>query len=150
MIERILSIAGKPGLYRFISQSKNMLIVENVTTGKRQPAYSHDKVLSLADISMYTTGDDTPLYAVFQSISDKTNGQPVDVKNMNETEIRKYFGEFLPDFDEDRVHTSDIRKVFQWYNILVGAGITKFKDDEIKEDEAAEAAEAADAAQTAE
>jgi hypothetical protein len=148
MIERILSIAGKPGLYRFISQSKNMLIVENVTTGKRMPAYSHDKVLSLADISIYTTGDDTPLYSVFQSISDKTEGKPVEVKNMSENEIRSYFGEFLPEYDQDRVHTSDIRKVFQWYNILASAGINKFKDEEIAEDQAAEAAEAADEAQS--
>jgi hypothetical protein len=148
MIERILSIAGKPGLYRFISQSKNMLIVENVTTGKRMPAYSHDKVLSLADISIYTTGDDTPLYSVFQSISDKTEGNPVEVKNMSENEIRSYFGEFLPEYDQDRVHTSDIRKVFQWYNILASAGINKFKDEEIAEDQAAEAAEAADEAQS--
>jgi hypothetical protein len=125
-----------------------MLIVENVTTGKRMPAYSHDKVLSLADISIYTTGDDTPLYSVFQSISDKTEGNPVEVKNMSENEIRSYFGEFLPEYDQDRVHTSDIRKVFQWYNILASAGINKFKDEEIAEDQAAEAAEAADEAQS--
>lgn len=149
MIERILSIAGKPGLYRLVNQGKNMLIVENVETGKRFPAYSRDKVISLADVSIYTTGDDMPLYDVFEKINEKTGNQPVDVKAFkSDAELREYFGEVLPDFDRDRVYTNDIRKVFAWYNILVADGVKSFKEAELNEDQAAEAAEAADEAAT--
>lgn len=145
MAERYLSISGKPGLFRLVSQGKNMLIVENVTTGKRQPAYNHDKIISLADVAMYTDGEDEPLYNVFQSISEKTGGQPVDYKSLSEAELREKFAEYLPNFDRERVYNNDIKKLFSWYNILVAKNVTNFKDDEIKEDEAAEKAEQEDA-----
>lgn len=147
MVERFLSISGKPGLYRMISQGKNMLIVENVATKKRQPAYNHDKVISLSDVAMYTTDGEVPLYDVFAEIAKKNDNQPVDVKNMSNDELREYFAQYLPDFDRDRVYTTDIRKLFQWYNTLVANGVTQFKDEEIKEAEAAEEAEKADAEQ---
>lgn len=146
-MERFLAISGKPGLYRLVSQGKNILIVENVTTKKRQPAYNHDKVISLSDVAMYTTEGEVPLYDVFAAIVEKNDGKPVDVKNMDDATIREYFAEYLPDYDRNRVYTTDIRKLFQWYNTLVLAGVTQFKEDEIKEDEAAEAAEAADESQ---
>lgn len=148
MIERFLSISGKPGLYRLVSQGKNMLIVENVATKKRQPAYTHDKVISLSDVAMYTTNGEVPLYDVFAAIAEKNDNKEVDVKNMDDAALRDFFAQYLPDFDRERVYTTDIRKLFQWYNILVANGVTKFKDDEISEDQAAEAAEAADDAQT--
>ena len=146
MIKRILSIAGRPGLYRLVNQGKNMLIVESLTTGKRTPAYSHDKVVSLGDISIYTNEGDVPLYDVFESIKEQEQGKSVDVKAMTDQEVREAFRKVLPEFDDDRVYTNDIRKVYAWYNQLIAAGVEKFKDDEIAEDEAAEAAEkAADA-----
>lgn len=148
MVERFLSIAGKPGLYRLVSQGKNMLIVENVTTKKRQPAYNHDKVISLSDVAMYTTEGEVPLYDVFAAIAEKNQNATVDVKNMNDAELREYFAQYLPDFDRERVYTTDIRKLFQWYNTLVAAGVTEFKNEEISEAEAAENAEEADEAQT--
>lgn len=148
MIKKILSIACRPGLYKLVSQGKNMLIVESLATGKRTPAYAHDKVVSLGDISIYTTESDVPLAEVFETIKEKNAGKPVDVKKMDDAEVRTYFAEILPDFDRDRVYTNDIRKVFAWYNDLIGAGVTEFKDKEIAEDEAAEAAEKADEAQT--
>lgn len=145
MIERILSIAGKPGLYRLVSQGKNMLIVENVETGKRMPAYSRDKVISLADVAIYTTGEDMPLYEVFEKVSEKNDARPVDMSKLKEdAALRDYFAEVLPEYDRDRVYTNDIRKLFSWYNILVSNGVTDFKMSEISEDEAAEAAEKAD------
>lgn len=147
MVERFLSIAGKPGLYRLVSQGKNMLIVENVATKKRQPAYNHDKVISLSDVAMYTAEGEVPLYDVFASIAEKNGNQPVDVKNMSDEELREYFAQYLPDYDRERVYTTDIRKLFQWYNTLVSNGVTEFKNEEIKEDEAAADAEAADDAQ---
>lgn len=148
MLRRILSISGKPGLFRLVNQGKNMLIVESMTTGKRGPAYAHDKVVSLGDISIYTTEGETPLADVLEKIKELNDGKALDVKALgNDAAIREYFKTILPDFDEDRVYTNDIKKIFAWYNQLIAAGVDKFKDDEIKEDEAAEAAEAADDAQ---
>lgn len=147
MIKKILSIAGRPGLFKLVSQGKNMLIVESLQTGKRTPAYAHDKVVSLGDISIYTPENDVPLTDVFESIKEKTDGKEVDYKKMDDSQVREYFAEFLPDFDRDRVYTNDIRKVFAWYNQLIASGITEFKENEIAEDKAAEAAEAADEAQ---
>ncbi len=143
MIRTILSIAGKPGLFRLVSQGRNMLIVESLATGKRTPAHARDKVMSLGDIAMYTTGDDIPLADVLELLKDKTEGQPVDIKAFsNDAEMREFFGTVLTDFDRDRVHDSDIRKLFQWYNALLAAGITEFKAKETSaEEETAESAE---------
>jgi len=127
MNERILSISGKPGLYKLVSQGKNMLIVEELATGKRRPAYMRDKVMSLADIAMYTTDEDVPLYAVYDNISKLEGGKTIDVKALDTDDaVRGYFAKVLPDFDRDRVYTSDIRKALSWYNQLVAAGITDF------------------------
>lgn len=149
MLKKILSISGKPGLFKLVSNGKNMLIVESLATGKRMPAYSHDKVVSLGDISIYTEDGDTPLTDVLETIKEKNNGEKIDIKALgNDTAVRAYFKEILPDFDEDRVYTTDIRKIFAWYNDLIAAKVTDFKDKEIAEDQAAEAAEAADEADT--
>lgn len=150
MLKKILSISGKSGLYRLVNRGKNMLIVENIATGKRMPAYSSDKVVSLGDIAIYTTQEDVPLTDVLEKIKELNNGKEVDIKALGDDEaVREYFKTVLPDFDEDRVYTTDIRKIFSWYNQLVAADITAFKDSEIAEDQAAEAAEAADNAQIA-
>lgn len=138
MVERILSISGKPGLFRLISQGKNMLIVENVATHKRQPAYNHDKVISLADVAMYTNDGEVPLYDVFATIAEKNSNGAVDVKNMSDDQVREFFGEYLPDYDRERVYTTDIRKLFQWYNTLVTNGVTEFKLEEPAADTEAE------------
>lgn len=131
MIKKILAIAGKPGLFSLVSNGKNMFIVESLVTKKRMPAYAHDKVISLADISIYTTEGDVPLAQVLQAVCDKAEGKAVDVKALGSDEaIRDYFGEVLPAFDRDRVYTTDIKKLLSWYNILVNAGWDKFVDDE--------------------
>ncbi|MDE6136888.1 MAG: DUF5606 domain-containing protein [Muribaculaceae bacterium] len=143
MNERILSISGKPGLYKLVSQGKNMLIVEELATGKRRPAYMRDKVMALADIAMYTTDEDVPLYTIYDSISKLEDGKAVDLKALDSDEaVREYFGKVLPDFDRDRVYTSDIRKALSWYNQLVAAGITEFvaAEEEEKEEETGEEA----------
>lgn len=146
MNERILSISGKPGLYKLVSQGKNMLIVEELATGKRRPAYMRDKVMSLADIAMYTTDEDVPLYTIYDSISKLEGGKAVDVKALDSDEaVREYFAKVLPDFDRERVYTSDIRKALSWYNQLVAAGITEFvaaAEEETKEGEEEKGAEA--------
>ncbi len=134
MLKTVLSISGRPGLYKLVSQGKNMLIVEAIGNGKRLPAYAHDKIISLGDIAIYTLEEDIPLAEVFDSIKEKNEGKTVDVKAMkNDKEIREYFATVLPDFDDERVYTNDIKKVFSWYNILVEAGMTDFKPAEAEE-----------------
>lgn len=133
MTERILSISGKPGLFKLVSQGKNMLIVEDIATGKRRPAYMRDKVMSLADIAMYTTSEDVPLYTIYGNIYKLEDGKTVDIKSLEDDEtLREYFAKVLPDFDRDRVYSSDIRKALTWYNQLVEAGITDFSTPDTK------------------
>lgn len=144
MLRKILSISGRPGLFRLVNQGKNMLIVESLATGKRTPAYARDKVMSLRDISIYTNdGGDTPLAKVLEAVRVANDGKAIDIKAIGgEKELREYFATIMPDYDEDRVYGSDIRKLFQWYNQLLEAGFTSFAEAE--EDAAAEAAEAAE------
>ncbi len=149
MSQKILSISGKPGLFRLVSQGNNMLIVENIATKRRMPAYASDKVISLDDVSIYTNDSDTPLFDVFEKVREANDGKQVDIKALgDDAQVRAYFKTILPEYDEDRVYTTDIRKLFQWYNQLIAADIHEFKKSEIAEDKAAEAAEAADEAAT--
>ena len=140
MIRKIVSIAGKPGLYKLVSQGRNMLIVEALSTGRRTPAYAHDKVISLADVAIYTTEEDMPLGEVLDKVKAATDGKPVDVKAYNDADLRTYFGTILPNFDQERVYTTDIRKLFSWYNVLIAAGITDFLPEQTDEESAEEAA----------
>lgn len=130
MLKRILSISGKQGLFRLVNQGKNMLIVESLLNGKRTPAYAHDKIISLGDIAIYTVENDVPLADVFEAVKEINKGKHVDVKALGDDEaVRAYFKEILPDFDEERVYTTDIKKVFNWYNQLLDAGFTTFKEE---------------------
>lgn len=113
-----------------------MLIVESLANGKRTPAYAHDKIISLGDISIYTTEDDTPLADVFDAIKEKYDGKSIDVKALGgDKEIRTQFATILPNFDEDRVYTNDIKKIFSWYNQLIAAGFETFKNAETASEE---------------
>ena len=132
MVQTILSIAGKPGLYKLVSRGKANLIVEALDdTHKRMPAFATDRVTSLADIAIYTETDDVPLMNVLASIRDKEEGKQIalNIKKANSKELRDYMVQVLPEFDQDRVHDSDIRKLMQWYNILVKNGITDFEKE---------------------
>ena len=130
MLQGILSIAGKPGLFKLVNRGKGSLIVENVTTGKRLPVQMRDRVISLADVSMYTVEEDVPLSKVLTSLLAVAEGKSVDVKEVgaDDGSLREFFGKVLPEFDRERVHLSDIRKLISWYNVLVEAGITDFSD----------------------
>lgn len=144
MQQTILAISGKPGLFKLVSKGKNNLIVEALdATHRRQPAFATDKISSLADIAMYTETDDVPLTEVLESIKTLENGQKTSLNEKKATgdELREYFGKVLPEFDRERVHTSDIKKLLSWYNILIENGITDFKEEE-KEEDAQEPAEA--------
>ena len=131
MLKTILSISGKPGLYKLISQGKNMLIVETIdATKKRFPAYGNEKIISLGDIAMYTDTDDVPLKDVLLAMKKKENGAAVvmDLKKATADDLRAYLGEVLPTFDRDRVYVTDIKKLISWYNLLVACGMTDFEE----------------------
>ena len=130
MLKTILSISGKPGLYKLVSQAKNMLIVESVITGKRIPAYAHDKVISLGDIAIFTESGEVPLRELMAKVKEKENGAVVsiDIKSHSDA-LREYFAEILPDFDKERVYPTDIKKLLSWYNLLVEKDLADLSED---------------------
>lgn len=134
MLKEILSVSGKPGLFKLVSQGKNMLIVESLLDGKRIPAYTKDKVVSLGDIAIFTETEEVPLGQVLESVKARENAAQcsIDPKADND-KLRKYMAEILPEYDRDRVYPSDIRKLINWYNILINAGISDFVAEEKKE-----------------
>ena len=134
MLKEILSMTGRPGLFKLVSQGKNMLIVESLIDGKRIPAYTKDKVVSLGDIAIFTETAEVPLGKVLEALKVKENGGvcSIDPKADND-KLRNYLGEILPDYDRDRVYPSDIRKLLSWYNILINAQITDFLEEEKEE-----------------
>ena len=141
MLRTILSVSGKPGLYKLISQGKNMLILEALdATKKRFPVYGHDKVISLGDIAMYTDDEEVALAEVLESVKTKSNGgvTAIDYKKASADELQAFMAEVLPTYDRDRVHNSDIKKLIQWYNILVTNGVTEFVAPETEEEAATE------------
>lgn len=132
MLQTILSIAGKPGLYKLVTRAKNSLIVEALDeTHKRMPVFASDRVTSLADIAMFTESEDMPLGQVLAKLRDKEDGKESSLnwRKASGKELTDYFAEVLPDYDRDRVHNSDIKKLLQWYNILVKNGVTNFEED---------------------
>ena len=130
MGKTILAISGKPGLYELVSRGKGTLIVESLSDHKRMPAFASDRVTSLGDIAMYTDEDDKPLGEILIALRDMESGKKasLDYKKASGKQLTDYFAKFVPNFDRDRVHSSDIKKLIQWYNILVEAGIN-FEED---------------------
>ena len=141
MLKTILSISGKPGLYKLVSRGKNMLIVESLADKKRIPAYGNEKIISLGDIAMYTDAEDVPLQQILAAMKQKENGGAVtlDIKKASSNELYAYLEAVLPNYDRDRVHASDIKKLISWYNLLVASGMTDF--EEVASAEEAEQAE---------
>jgi hypothetical protein len=119
MLKDILAISGQPGLYKLVSNTKNGIIVENLETKKRMPAYATSKVSALNDIAIYTVdGEDKPLIEVFNNIRNKENGgQAIESKSSND-ELKTYFETIMPEYDQERVYVSDMKKVVQWYNLI--------------------------------
>lgn len=136
-LKEILAISGQPGLYKYVAQSTRGVIVESLLDGKRMNAAANAKVSALTEISMFTESDDIPLAEVFTKIYEQTGGKQAISHKEEPARIKAAFAEALPEYDRDRVHVSDMKKCFAWYNILVNAGFTKFelpKDDEDRPD----------------
>ena len=132
MLQTILAISGKPGLYKLVSRGNNNLIVEAIdATHRRMPAFASDRVTSLADIAMFTDSEDVPLWQVLSNLRNLEEGKvsSLNYKKASAKELQDYFAQVLPEFDRDRVHNSDIKKLIQWYNILVSNGISDFEKD---------------------
>lgn len=137
MLETILAISGKPGLYKLVSRGNHSLIVETIDAQKkRMPAFAADKVISLADIAMYTEEKEVPLRQVLKSIKEKEGGKAasIDYRKASKEELYAYLGEVLPDFDRDRVYPTDVKKLVQWYDILIENGLDDF-DETLRETE---------------
>ena len=139
MFERILTISGKPGLYRLISSGRNMFIVEMVDAAKkRMPVYNSESVVMLDDIAIYTDTEEVPLREIFAKIYEKEAAVlPFDIKMATPEELVEYFEGIMPDYDRERVYLTHIKKIYSWYNILVSNGIVEFasEEQEAKENE---------------
>lgn len=143
MLKEILSISGKPGLQKLISNSSNAIIVESLVDGKRFPAYSNSKIIALEDISIYTEEEDMPLKEVFKRMFAKENGKPALSHKESNEKIITYFNEIVPEYDKDRVYTSDMKKIVQWYNLLTEKGILNFNEEEEEKEKKEKVAETA-------
>jgi hypothetical protein len=147
-LKDILSISGYGGLFKFVSQGRNGVIVEGLEDKKRMNAFTSYKVSSLKDIAVFTDAGEVPLQKVFKLISDSENGGQALSSKPSDDELKEYFAKILPDYKKDKVYVSDIRKMVHWYNILQKNGITNFEEDpaekpaeEIKEETKAETKE---------
>ena len=129
-LSKILSIAGKPGLFQMISQSKSGLVVESLIDGRRTPAFSHERISSLEEISIFTETDDKPLKEIFQAIFKKEEGKKTISHKSAANELKALLKSVLPDYDEERVYVSDIKKMVNWYNLLVDKGLIDLEEAE--------------------
>jgi len=136
----IIAISGRPGLYKVIAQGKNNIIVESLIDNKRFPAYATDKISALDDISIYTYDEDAPLKDLLSAIYKKEDGKMCPSHKESLTVLQNYLLELLPNYDQERVYSSDVKKMFQWYNLLHKSGNLKMEEEvsqaaEIVEDE---------------
>lgn len=140
----IIAISGKPGLFKVVAQGKNNIIVESLEEKKRFPAYSSDRISALDDISIYTYEDDKPLKEIYKTIFEKENGGGILSHKEDLSKLSGYLLEVLPNYDQERVYPSDIKKLFQWYNLLLKAGELKLEVAEAVVAEVAEETAATD------
>lgn len=138
-LTEILSISGKPGLYKMVTQTKTGMLVESMNDQKRFPVFAHEKVSSLEEISIFTETDDIPLKEVFQKIHEMMEGDQALSHKSSADELKDFFDDVLPDYDKERVYVSDIKKVIQWYNILHEKEMLDFTPEEEEKTEDTEA-----------
>lgn len=144
-LKDILSISGKGGLYKLVGSMKNGVIVESLLDGKKSPAHAHNRISALSDISIYGEDEEKPLEEIIKAIVIKFNGESVPFKKWSGAELKSEFSEIFPDFDEDRVYTSDLKKIYQWSNLLLDKEIinlewanTVEEKEEVAENESGE------------
>ncbi|MCK5339127.1 MAG: DUF5606 domain-containing protein [Bacteroidales bacterium] len=143
-LAEIMSISGKPGLYKMISHTKTGMLVESMQDQKRFPVFAHEKISSLEEISIFTETDDIPLKEVFKKINGLLEGEKALSHKSPANELKDFFDDAVPDYDKERVYVSDIKKVIQWYNVLHEMELLDFTeedDDEVTEDDTEEVEE---------
>ncbi len=129
-LTKVLSISGKPGLFLMVGDAKNKIIIESLTDGRRYPAFSHDKISSLKEISIYTETGDLPLEDAFKNLFKAMEGKPVDnPKKMPSADLKALFEKAVPDYDKESVYVSNMKSVFTWYNILVEKNMIELDDE---------------------
>ena len=136
-LKDIMAISGKPGLFKFISQGRNAMIVENLENKARTSAFATDKISALEDIAIFTTAEEEPLKKIFQTIFELEKGGEAISHKSSSDELKNYFVKILPEYDKDRVYISDIKKLIQWYNILCRLELLDFSEEK-EEDAGAE------------
>ncbi|SEL38592.1 hypothetical protein SAMN04487910_2306 [Aquimarina amphilecti] len=135
-LDKILSISGKPGLYELKAQTRSGFVAESLADGKKLSVSIQNNVSILSEIAIYTFTEEVPLREIFKRIQEKENGEKAISHKESKNKLEAYFSEILPDYDEDRVYVSDMKKVIQWYNILQAKGITDFEEpEEVTSDE---------------
>ncbi|NER15520.1 hypothetical protein GWK08_18845 [Leptobacterium flavescens] len=134
-LDKILAISGKPGLYELKTQTRSGFVVESLLNGKKITIGMRNNVSMLSEIAIYTLSEEIPLGDVLDKIKEKESGNNTSINHKDSKDkLEEYFFEVLPDYDEDRVYASDIKKVIQWYNLLISKGITDFKQEEESEE----------------
>lgn len=131
-LSNIFFISGKPGLYKIVAKSKRHIIVESIIDKKRFPAFASSKMVSLKNISVYTENKEIPLIEVFKKIYEKTDGQKALSHKEEASKLKDYFSKIIPDYDKERVFVSDIKKILNWFNILIEKKLLKVKEKENK------------------
>lgn len=150
-LSKILSISGKPGLYKMLAQTKNGLIVESLIDGKRLTAFSHERISTLEEISIYTEDEDMPLRDVLKAMYDKLNGKEAISHKSDGKDLKTFFEEAVPEYDKENVYVSDIKKVINWYNTLYKHELLDFtEEEEEKKEEASDHPEEVDKTETGE
>ncbi|WP_103070681.1 DUF5606 family protein [Aquimarina sediminis] len=129
-LDKILAISGKPGLYELKTQTRSGFLAESLLDGKRLSVSIRHNVSVLSEIAIYTFTEEVPLREIFKKIHEKENGEQAISHKESKNKLETYFSEVLPDYDEDRVYASDMKKVIQWYNILQAKGMTDFSEPE--------------------
>ncbi len=132
-LDKILAISGKPGLYELKTQTRSGFLAESLLDGKKLSVSMRHNVSVLSEIAIYTFSEEVPLREIFSKIFEKENGGQAINHKESKNKLEAYFSEILPDYDEDRVYVSDMKKVFQWYNILQSKGLTDFSDPKDQE-----------------
>ena len=129
-LDKILAISGKPGLYELTAQTRGGFVAKSLLDGKKIAVNMRHNVSILSEIAIYTYTEEVPLGEVFQKIKEKEDGKEAINHKSSKKELEDYFSEVLPDYDEDRVYASDMKKIIQWYNILINNGFTDFSKEE--------------------
>lgn len=130
MLKGILAIGGQPGLFKVVKEAKNSIVVESLVTGKRMPAYSSSKISALEDIAVYTQTEEISLKEVLKSMQTLSEGGTKFNPKGSGNELKAYFEEILPEYDRDRVYTSDMKKIIQWFNLLQEKDLLNFEEEE--------------------